>query len=91
MIKKIFSEKSVRILAQGCLFGQFSGDVLGSPVEFETAEEIRLRYLDGVCGLESVPRRWVKRIVPSPDALDLASRLIRDKTNGRKAVKLSHV
>ena len=34
--------------AQGCLLGQLSGDALGSLVEFQTPEEIRLRYPDGV-------------------------------------------
>jgi ADP-ribosyl-[dinitrogen reductase] hydrolase len=34
--------------AQGCLLGQFSGDALGSAVEFETRKSIRSRFPDGV-------------------------------------------
>ena len=34
--------------AQGCLLGQLSGDALGSLVEFQTPEQIRREYPDGV-------------------------------------------
>lgn len=34
--------------AQGCMAGQLSGDSLGSLVEFQTPEQIRARYPDGV-------------------------------------------
>jgi ADP-ribosyl-[dinitrogen reductase] hydrolase len=34
--------------AQGCLLGQLTGDALGSLVEFQTPEEIRANYPDGV-------------------------------------------
>ena len=34
--------------AQGCLLGQLAGDALGSMVEFQTEEEIRREYPDGV-------------------------------------------
>ncbi len=34
--------------AQGCLLGQLAGDALGSLVEFQTPEQIRRRYPDGV-------------------------------------------
>ncbi len=34
--------------AQGCLLGQLSGDALGSLVEFQSADEIRRSYPDGV-------------------------------------------
>lgn len=34
--------------AQGCLLGQLAGDALGSLVEFQTPEEIRTQYPDGV-------------------------------------------
>jgi len=34
--------------AQGCLLGQLAGDALGSLVEFQTPEEIRQEYPDGV-------------------------------------------
>ncbi len=34
--------------AQGCLLGQLAGDALGSLVEFQTPEEIRREYPDGV-------------------------------------------
>lgn len=35
-------------LAQGCLLGQLAGDALGSLVEFQTPEQIRREYPDGV-------------------------------------------
>ncbi|MGM0739463.1 MAG: ADP-ribosylglycohydrolase family protein [Bacteroidota bacterium] len=34
--------------AQGCLLGQLAGDALGSLVEFQTAEQIRQEYPNGV-------------------------------------------
>lgn len=34
--------------AQGCLMGQLAGDALGSLVEFQTSEEIRRNYPNGV-------------------------------------------
>lgn len=34
--------------AQGCLLGQLAGDALGSLVEFQSPDEIRLGYPDGV-------------------------------------------
>ena len=34
--------------AQGCLLGQFAGDALGSLVEFQTPEQIRQEYPNGV-------------------------------------------
>jgi len=34
--------------AQGCLLGQLAGDALGSLVEFQSPEQIRRRYPDGV-------------------------------------------
>ena len=34
--------------AQGCLLGQLTGDALGSLVEFQSPEEIRRSYPDGV-------------------------------------------
>jgi len=39
--------------AQGCLLGQLSGDALGSLVEFQTPQQIRLQYPDGVRELAS--------------------------------------
>ncbi len=34
--------------AQGCLLGQLAGDALGSLVEFQSPDEIRRSYPDGV-------------------------------------------
>ena len=53
MIKKISSGNRYEFLAQGCLLGQLSGAASGSLAEFGAAEEIRLRYPDGVRGLVS--------------------------------------
>lgn len=38
--------------ARGCLIGQIAGDSLGSLVEFQSPEDIRRRYPDGVRDLE---------------------------------------
>lgn len=37
-----------RSRAQGCLLGQLAGDALGSLVEFQSPDEIRHSYPDGV-------------------------------------------
>nr|WP_235670380.1 ADP-ribosylglycohydrolase family protein [Prosthecochloris vibrioformis] len=37
-----------RSKAQGCLLGQLAGDALGSLVEFQSPDEIRRSYPDGV-------------------------------------------
>ena len=34
--------------AQGCMAGQLAGDALGSLVEFQSPDEIRRKYSDGV-------------------------------------------
>lgn len=39
--------------AQGCLLGQFSGDSLGSLVEFMSPGKIRVQYPDGIKELQS--------------------------------------
>jgi ADP-ribosyl-[dinitrogen reductase] hydrolase len=41
-------DPSVVSRAQGCLLGQLAGDALGSLVEFETPEQIRCQYPNGV-------------------------------------------
>src|SRR5437879_11248098 len=38
--------------AQGCLLGQLAGDSLGSLVEFQSPQEIRRRYPNGIRQLE---------------------------------------
>ena len=45
--------------AQGCLLGQFAGDALGSLVEFQTPEQIREEYPNGV--RELVPWKEPKK------------------------------
>ena len=39
------------VRAQGCLIGQLAGDALGSLVEFQSPEEIRRSYPEGVLEL----------------------------------------
>ena len=42
-------ENSITLVrAQGCLLGQLAGDALGSLVEFQSPEEIRSNYPDGL-------------------------------------------
>ncbi|MBM9536679.1 ADP-ribosylglycohydrolase family protein [Desulfobulbus alkaliphilus] len=42
---------AILIRAQGCLLGQLAGDALGSLVEFQTPEQIRREYPNGVLEL----------------------------------------
>jgi len=42
------NENNVLSRSQGCLLGQLAGDSLGSLVEFETPEQIRQKYPEGV-------------------------------------------
>ena len=47
-IKPEFLDAGVLARAQGCLLGQLASDALGSLVEFQTPEEIRRKYPEGV-------------------------------------------
>ena len=44
--------------AQGCLLGQLTGDALGSLVEFQSPEEIRRSYPEGVRELDTNGGTW---------------------------------
>lgn len=41
-------KRSLLLQAQGCLLGQLAGDALGSLVEFQTPQDLRRAYPDGV-------------------------------------------
>ena len=47
-IDKAFANSDSLTRAQGCLLGQLAGDALGSLVEFESPDQIRRQYPDGV-------------------------------------------
>lgn len=47
-VEQIGINYNVLSRAQGCLLGQLAGDALGSLVEFQTPEQIRREYPDGV-------------------------------------------
>jgi ADP-ribosyl-[dinitrogen reductase] hydrolase len=44
----MYVDDGTLLRAQGCLLGQLAGDALGSLVEFQSPEEIRRKYPDGV-------------------------------------------
>ena len=50
-IDKAFANSDSLARAQGCLLGQLAGDALGSLVEFESPDQIRRQYPDGVWDL----------------------------------------
>ena len=68
--------------AQGCLLGQLAGDLLGSLVEFQSPEEIQLKYPAGVRDLEDSETWNTIAGQPTDDsemALALARVLVRHK------------
>jgi len=68
--------------AQGCLLGQLAGDSLGSLVEFQSPEEIQLKYPAGVQDLEDSETWNTIAGQPTDDsemALALARVLVRHK------------
>jgi len=69
--------------AQGCLLGQLSGDSLGSLVEFQSAENIKQKYPEGVLDLKDGGTWNTLAGQPTDDsemALMLARLLVRDGT-----------
>ncbi|MHB8709855.1 MAG: ADP-ribosylglycohydrolase family protein, partial [Desulfuromonadales bacterium] len=80
--------------AQGCLLGQLAGDALGSLVEFQSPEEIRRAYPEGVRKLAD-GGTW-KTIAGQPTddsemALLLARALVACRTYDREAVRTAYV
>ncbi len=76
--------------AQGCLLGQLAGDALGSLVEFQTPEEIRRRYPDGVRDLADGGTWNTLAGQPTDDsemALMLARTLVDQGTYDQKAAR----
>lgn len=75
--------------AKGCLLGQLAGDSLGSLVEFQTQEEIRRHYPDGIKELVDGGTWNTIAGQPTDDsemALMLARSLIEHKTYNKDAV-----
>ena len=68
--------------AQGCLLGQLAGDSLGGLVEFQSPEDIRRKYPDGVRELADGGTWGTLAGQPTDDsemALMLARMLVRHK------------
>ena len=91
-IDKAFANSDSLTRAQGCLLGQLAGDALGSLVEFESPDQIRRQYPDGVRDLAD-GRAW-NTIAGQPTddselALSLARVLVRvgryDREEAREA------
>jgi ADP-ribosyl-[dinitrogen reductase] hydrolase len=80
--------------AQGCLLGQFAGDALGNPVEFQKPEQIRKQFPNGVRDLlasdiwETIPGQLTD---DSEMALALARTLIKLKTYDAQEVRRAYV
>jgi len=80
--------------AQGCLLGQLAGDSLGSLVEFETPEAIRITYPDGVRELADGGTWDTLAGQPTDDselALALARTLAEYGRYDREAVRRAYV
>lgn len=80
--------------AQGCLLGQLAGDSLGSLVEFQTPEAIRLRYPDGVRELADGGTWNTLAGQPTDDsemALALARLLVSDGTYDAARARAAYV
>ena len=80
--------------AQGCLIGQLAGDALGSLVEFQSPEEIRRQYPDGVWDLADGGTWGTIAGQPTDDselALMLARTLLEKGTFDQEAVREAYV
>jgi ADP-ribosyl-[dinitrogen reductase] hydrolase len=80
--------------AQGCLLGQLIGDALGSLVEFQTPEQIRARYPNGVCDLADGGTWNTIAGQPTDDselAIALARTLVREGRYDQAAVREAYV
>ena len=80
--------------AQGCLLGQLAGDALGSLVEFQTPEQIRRAYPDGVRELADGGTWNTIAGQPTDDsemALSLARVLVDEGRYDREAARQAYV
>jgi ADP-ribosyl-[dinitrogen reductase] hydrolase len=91
----MYVDDGTLLRAQGCLLGQLAGDALGSLVEFQSPEEIRRKYPDGVRELADGGTWGTIAGQPTDDsemALMLARTLIKhrryDAEEARKAYVL---
>ena len=86
--------KSQVLRAQGCLIGQLAGDALGSLVEFQSPEEIRRQYPDGVWDLADGGTWETIAGQPTDDselALMLARTLVDTGTFDQEAVRAAYL
>ena len=80
--------------AQGCLIGQLAGDALGSLVEFQSAEEIRQQYPDGLRDMTDGGTWGTIAGQPTDDselALMLARTLVERGVFDREAIREAYL
>lgn len=88
------TDEAILERAQGCLLGQLAGDSLGSLVEFQTPQEIRRAYPDGVRHLADGGTWGTIAGQPTDDsemALTLARLLVKHGTYSTKAAKHGYI
>lgn len=94
MTKTETPSKDMLERAQGCLLGQLAGDALGSLVEFQTPEQIRQKYPNGVRDLADGGTWNTVAGQPTDDsemALMLARSLVEVGRYDREAARQSYV
>ena len=80
--------------AQGCFIGQLAGDALGSLVEFESPEEIRQKYPDGIWDMVDGGTWGTIAGQPTDDselALMLARTLVENRVFDREAIQEAYI
>ena len=88
------TDEAILERAQGCLLGQLAGDSLGSLVEFQTPQEIRRTYPDGVRYLADGGTWDTIAGQPTDDsemALTLARLLVEHGTYSTTAAKRGYI
>ena len=94
MIKVAKPSREILDRAQGCLLGQLAGDALGSLVEFQSPEQIRRAYPDGLRELADGGTWDTIAGQPTDDsemALMLAHALVDKGRYDREAARLAYV
>ncbi|MBF0420048.1 MAG: ADP-ribosylglycohydrolase family protein [Magnetococcales bacterium] len=79
--------------AEGCIFGQFAGDALGSLVEFESPESILMKYPNGISELKNGGTWGTLAGQPTDDsemALALVRTLLKHDTYNAQASRQAY-
>ncbi len=83
-----------RLRAEGCLLGQLAGDSLGSLVEFQSPQQIRRQYPDGVQELADGGTWGTIAGQPTDDsemALMLARMLIKNRRYDAEEARRAYI